>query len=79
MFRVFLTCCVITSFGLGWYSTTVSGSDDVQSEPRQEIQEDIYGNDVSPAVGEYRVDGLGDLYEAHAPDTALLKLGPPST
>jgi hypothetical protein len=27
-------------------------------------------------VGEYLVDPGGGLYEQHAPDTALLKLGP---
>ena len=87
MFRVFLMCCVIASFSLGWHSTTVSGAvswpvsepDGVPPEPQAEMREDLYGNDVSPAVGEYRIDGLGELYEEHAPDTALLKLGPPST
>ena len=38
---------------------------------------DLFGNEVSEAVGDYRVDGGGDLYERHAPDTAVLKLGPP--
>jgi hypothetical protein len=27
-------------------------------------------------VGEYLIDPRGDVYEQHAPDTALLKLGP---
>jgi hypothetical protein len=39
---------------------------------------DIYGNDVDDAVGKYRVDPRGELYEGHAPDTALLKLRSPS-
>src|SRR5436190_22933052 len=37
---------------------------------------DVYGNEIDAAVGEYRVDPGGDLYEQHDPDTALLKLGP---
>jgi hypothetical protein len=47
----------------------------VISEPRA----DLYGNLVDEAVGDYRIDGRSDLYERHAPDTALLRLGPPST
>ena len=40
---------------------------------------DIYGNEVERAVGGYRVDLDGDLYEEHNPDTAVLKLGPPTS
>ena len=40
---------------------------------------DIYGNEVERAVGGYRVDVRGDLYEEHNPDTAVLKVGPPSS
>ena len=64
--------------GADW-SGAVSSPDSVQPEPPQEFREDIYGNDVNPAVGEYRVDDLGEMYEEHAPDTALLKLSPPNT
>ena len=38
---------------------------------------DLYGNEIDEAVGDYRVDGRGDLYERHAPDTAVLNLAPP--
>ena len=40
---------------------------------------DLYGNEISDAVGDYRVDGQGTIYEGHAPDTAVLKLGPAGT
>jgi hypothetical protein len=40
---------------------------------------DIYGNEVHRALGAYRVDLRGDLYEEHSPDTAVLKLGSPSS
>jgi hypothetical protein len=40
---------------------------------------DLYGNEVTGAVGDYRVTPLGELYEDHNPDTALLKLAPPSS
>lgn len=46
----------------------------VSREPRI----DLYGNPIDEAMGDYRLDGRGDLYERHAPDTALLKLAPPS-
>ncbi len=55
-------------------STTHSTPTDFRfAEPRV----DLFGNEVSEAVGDYRVDPGGDLYERHAPDTAVLKLGPP--
>lgn len=37
---------------------------------------DLYGNPVESAVGDYRADPGGTLYERHAPDTALLDLAP---
>lgn len=40
---------------------------------------DLYGNQVFEAVGDYRVDPRGEIYEGHAPDTAVLRLGPPGT
>ena len=36
---------------------------------------DLNGNEINDAVGDYRVDGRGELYERHAPDTALPHLG----
>jgi len=38
---------------------------------------DLNGNEIDDAVSDYRVDGRGELYERHAPDTALLHLGAP--
>ena len=37
---------------------------------------DVYGNEVERAVGDYRVDPQGEIYERHAPDTAVARLGP---
>ena len=37
---------------------------------------DVYGNEVERAVGDYRVDPHGEMYERHAPDTAVARLGP---
>ena len=38
---------------------------------------DRYGNEIETAVGDYRVDPRGEVYERHAPDTALPNLPPP--
>jgi hypothetical protein len=44
------------------------------AEPRV----DLNGNEIDDAVGDYRIDGRGEMYERHAPDTALLRLGAPT-
>lgn len=73
------------------YSVLIDATDTTSvSEPRTrrglethdqfaEPRRDLYGNEVTGAVADYRVDPRGDLYERHAPDTAVLKLGPPGT
>lgn len=38
---------------------------------------DVYGNVIESAVGDYRIDVRGDVYEHHDPDTAVAELGPP--
>lgn len=38
---------------------------------------DRYGNEIETAIGDYRVDPLGEMYEQHSPDTALPQLAPP--
>ena len=37
---------------------------------------DVYGNEVQEAVGDYRVDPGGDIYENHSPDIEVAHLGP---
>lgn len=65
-------------------TTTVSGPQDSGSPGaggtvRTDTRFDLYGNSISEALADYRVDHRGNLYERHAPDTALLELGPPGT
>ena len=48
--------------------------DDDWADPRV----DLNGNEIDNAVGDYRVDPRGEMYERHAPDTALTHLGAPS-
>jgi len=38
---------------------------------------DIYGNEIEDALGDYRIDPAGDVYELHSPDTEVPHLGPP--
>jgi hypothetical protein len=40
---------------------------------------DLYGNEVEEAVGDYRIDVRGDIYERHSPDTEVTQLGAPGT
>ena len=47
--------------------------EDDWAEPR----EDLNGNEIDEAVGDYRVDRRGEMYERHAPDTALIHLSAP--
>jgi hypothetical protein len=47
--------------------------DDDWAEPRV----DLHGNEIDEAVGDYRVDRGGEMYERHAPDTALIHLSAP--
>jgi hypothetical protein len=49
-----------------------SRSEDV-AEPRV----DLFGNDVEEAVGDYRIDPRGDVYERHSPETEVPRLAPP--
>jgi hypothetical protein len=38
---------------------------------------DLNGNEIDDAVSDYRIDRQGEMYERHAPDTALLHLSAP--
>ena len=40
---------------------------------------DLFGNEVEDALADYRFDLRGDVYERHSPDTAVQKLGSPSS
>ena len=81
MFRVLLGTAVALAFLAG---RTPAVSSPIEHPPAAidlfvTPNVDIYGNEVERAVGGYRVDLDGDLYEEHNPDTAVLKLGPPTS
>jgi hypothetical protein len=48
------------------------------SHRRDEIV-DRYGNRIEEAVGDYRVDPRGDIFERHSPATEIPRLAEPST
>jgi hypothetical protein len=70
-----------------WYrvyeSTTPTISDRSGDEIRREMERggfivDRYGNPIEEAVGDYRVDPRGDIFERHSPTTAVPRLPEPS-
>jgi hypothetical protein len=40
---------------------------------------DLYGNEVPSATSQYRTDGTGALYELHAPQVEIARLGSPTS
>ena len=40
---------------------------------------DMLGNDVEPALADYRIDGGGEVYERHSPETAVPRLSSPTS
>ena len=44
------------------------------AEPRV----DVYGNEIEDAIGDYRIDPRGDVYESHSPDTEVSRLNAPT-
>jgi hypothetical protein len=38
---------------------------------------DVYGNVIEDALGDYRIDPRGDVYENHSPDTEVTRLKSP--
>jgi len=40
---------------------------------------DLNGNEIDDAISDYRVDGVGDVYERHAPDAITTPLPPPQS
>lgn len=58
-------------------SPTVTGR--LQDIPRHVLQPqlDVYGNEIEDAITDYRIDTGGVVYERHAPDTEVPRLGPP--
>ena len=50
----------------------------VIDDEREILRLDKYGNEIETAIGDYRIDPRGDIYERHSPDTALPSLTSPA-
>ncbi len=59
--------------------TTVNVSDLDRARDNDDHQLDLYGNDVSEAVAQYKLDADGSLYELHSPRTQLPRLSSPKS
>ena len=55
--------------GTTWRHITVELGAEAPAAAARRV--DIYGNEVEAALTDYRIDIRGDLYERHAPQTAL--------
>ena len=40
---------------------------------------DIYGNRIAPALSQYRTNASGEVYELHAPQVEIPRLGSPKS
>ena len=60
-------------------STTITDILEQLTDSQDDARIDIYGNEIEDAVGDYRVDPRGDVYESHSPDTEVTHLGPPES
>ena len=64
---------------------TTSISDGVKGESssvghdREQPELDLFGNEIERAIGDYRVDRRGGMYERHSSDTVVPRLGSPVT
>jgi hypothetical protein len=47
----------------------------IEEQVPEEVEIDLYGNEVTNAVARYALDGSGSLYETHSPRTESLRLG----
>jgi hypothetical protein len=80
-------CAVVIIAGVVMFTRQDSGT--VSAAPAHAVdagvldardtRKDVYGNEIAPAVADYLIDPYGEMYESHAPDTALPKLGQPES
>src|SRR5688572_13197435 len=64
-------------------TTTISDPDPSGDAIRRNLDRrgftvDRYGNQIEDAMGDYRVDPRGDIFERHSPTTAVPRLPDPS-
>lgn len=57
----------------------VTGAPRMEHGDPADPRTDLFGNEVEEALADYRIDLRGDVYERHSPDTAVPRLGPPTS
>lgn len=57
----------------------VGGAPPVEADDSADPRVDFLGNEIEDAIADYRIDLGGGVYERHSPETAVPKLGSPST
>jgi hypothetical protein len=57
----------------------VAGDPRVEGGDLTDRRFDLLGNEVENAVADYRIDRGGEVYERHSPETAVARLGSPSS
>ena len=60
-------------------ASDVAGAPPVERRDSSDPRIDLLGNELENAVADYRVDRGGAVYERHSPETAVLRLGSPSS
>ncbi len=86
-----LALLVVVMFGWGRVAGTTAASNRLglpritspelfmEPETPPDVRFDQHGNRIDRAVGDYRVDRRGTLYEGHAPQAPLPRLKVPTT
>lgn len=57
----------------------VLGVPPVETDDSSDPRVDLLGNEVENAVADYRIDHGGAVYERHSPETAVPRLGSPTS
>jgi len=66
--------------GLPTPTVSVASDESSQSDGDDEdFSVDRFGNRIDRAMGDYRVDPRGDIFEWHSPSTAVSRLADPSS
>jgi hypothetical protein len=71
-----LTMMPRTAIDSGTAAISDAGADEVPGGASEPLV-DLHGNEIETALGDYRIDPRGGVYEQHAPDTAVGRLAPP--
>jgi hypothetical protein len=57
----------------------VNSAPQMEDEGPADPRVDLLGNEIEDAMADYRFDIGGGIYERHSPETAVPRLGSPST